>query len=459
MTDARLVGVLDVGKTNVKLLVLDRQGRIRDEAASPSASLPGPPYPHLDSEGVWRWLLDRLAVMAARWPIDTLVVTTHGGAAALVDERALVLPILDYEFEPPDDGFAAAYRAIAPPFAETFAPLFPAGLNLARQIFWQQQAFAEAFGRVRHILCYPQYLAWRLSGIAASEVTSLGAHTHLWAPQQRRFSSLVDRLGWRRLFPPLRAAWERLGPIRPEIPAQTGLAEDCAVLCGIHDSNAALLLYLRSQQPGFALASTGTWLILLRPGHALDTLDPARDMLANVDVTGQPVATARFMGGREYVALAGEAAAAQVAVGDVQRLVDQGTFALPSFAPAGPFPDRAGRIVGPQPEAAARSALATLYVALMTDVGFDLLEARGDLLVDGGFAGNPVYAGLLAALRRGQAVKLNGAKEGTATGASLLASWHEPEVAVPLALAPVAPLEIAGLDAYAREWRRRAERP
>ena len=161
MADARLVGVLDVGKTNVKLLVLDRQGRIRDEAATPSASLPGPPYPHLDSEGVWRWLLDRLAVMAARWPIDTLVVTTHGGAAALVDERGLVLPILDYEFEPPDDGFADAYRAIAPSFAETFAPLFPAGLNLARQIFWQQQAFPEASRRVRHILCYPQYLAWR----------------------------------------------------------------------------------------------------------------------------------------------------------------------------------------------------------------------------------------------------------------------------------------------------------
>jgi sugar (pentulose or hexulose) kinase len=115
--------------------------------------------------------------------------------------------------------------------------------------------------------------------------------------------------------------------------------------------------------------------------------------------------------------------------------------------------------VGPQPEAAARAALATLYVALMTDVGFDLLEAQGDLLVDGGFAANPVYAGLLAALRRGQSVKLNGAREGTATGASLLASWHEPEVAVPLTLAPVVPLEIAGLEAYAREWRRRADGP
>jgi L-fuculokinase len=275
--------------------------------------------------------------MAARWPIESLVVTTHGATAALIDDGGLVLPILDYEFEL-EGAFGEVYRSIAPPFAEAFAPLFPAGLNLARQIFWQQEAFPEAFRRVRHILCYPQYLAWRLSGVAASELTSLGAHTHLWAPQQRRFSSLVDRLGWRRLFPPLRPAWERLGPIRPEIAAQTGLPEDCGVLCGIHDSNAALLLYLRSQKPGFALASTGTWLILLRPGHALATLDAARDTVANVDVTGQPVATARFMGGREYEILAGESAASPVAARDVQRLVDQGIFALPSFAPAGPFP-------------------------------------------------------------------------------------------------------------------------
>ena len=458
MPEVGPVGVLDVGKTNIKLFVFDRKGQILDQIARPNASLPGPPYLHLDSEGVWHWLLEQLGTMAARWPIDSLVTTTHGASAALIDEAGnLALPMLDYEFEPPA-AFAATYRAVAPSFAESFAPILPGGINLARHLFWQQQAFSDAFRRARHILCYPQYLAWRLCGVAASEVTSIGTHTHLWAPNERRWSSLVARQGWTHLFPPLRKAWEVLGPIRPEIAAKTGLRVDCHVLCGIHDSNAALLLYLRSLGRGFALASTGTWMILLRPDQPLERLDSARDTVANVDVDGRPVATARFMGGREYQILAGDAAAAPVMAVDVGHLIAKETFALPSFAPAGPFPDRTGRIVGPPPQTpSARAALATLYAALMTDVGFELLEARGRLLIDGGFAANPLYAGLLAALRPDQPVMVNRAQEGTATGASLLASWHDPDATVPLVLEPCTPLAIEGLQAYAAEWRRRAE--
>lgn len=457
MSDTEVIGVLDVGKTNIKLFVFDRQCQILDRVTKPNASLPGPPYLHLDTEGVWQWLLQQLGILSKRWPIDSLVVTTHGAAPALIDDAGLVLPILDYELEPPDK-IAEAYRAIAPSFAETFAPLLPAGFNMARHIFWQQEAFPEAFDRVRHVLNYAQYLAWRLCGVAASEVTSLGAHTHLWAPNQGRFSSLVERLGWSRLFPPIRSAWDVLDVIKPDVAARTGLRKDCRVLCGLHDSNAALLLYLKSRGRNFTLASTGTWIIVFGPSQPLDKLDPARDTLANVDTTGQPVATARFMGGREYQTLAGTDPATKTAPDDIQQLVEQETFALPSFAPAGPFPGRVGRIVGPEPvTAATRNALATLYVALMTNVAFDLVDAQRELFVDGGFADNALYTSLLATLRRAQTVSVNSAKEGTATGASLLATWHDPEIIAPLDLRPIEPVDIPGLEAYAAEWSRRAK--
>lgn len=457
MSDTEVIGVLDVGKTNIKLFVFDRQSRILDQATRPNASLSGSLYLHLDTEGVWQWFLRQLGVMSRRWPIDCLVVTTHGAAPALIDEARLVLPILDYELEPPDK-IAEAYRAIAPGFAETFAPQLPAGFNMARHIFWQQEAFPEAFDRVRHVLNYPQYLAWRLCGVAASEVTSFGAHTHLWAPNEGRFSSLVERLDWSRLFPPIRSAWDILGVIKPDIAAQTGLRKDCRVLCGLHDSNAALLLYLKSRGRNFALASTGTWIIVFNPSQSLNKLDPARDTLANVDITGQPVATARFMGGREYQILTGDDPAAKITINDIRQLVEQKTFALPSFAPAGPFPDQAGRIIGPEPvTAAARMALATLYIALMTDVAFDLVDAQGELFVDGGLVDNELYTGLLATLRRDQTVSVNSTKEGTATGASLLATWHDPEIIAPLNLQPIEPVDIPKLKAYAAEWNRRAK--
>ncbi len=42
---------------------------------------------------------------------------------------------------------------------------------------------AELFSRAAHTLLYPQFWAWRLSGVMASEVTSLGCHSDLWLPQ------------------------------------------------------------------------------------------------------------------------------------------------------------------------------------------------------------------------------------------------------------------------------------
>ena len=73
----------------------------------------------------------------------------------------------------------------------------------------------------------------------------MGTHTDLWRPREGRASSLVERAGWSRLFPPLRKAWETLGPLRPEVAAATGLPETVRVICGAHDSNAALAPYHR----------------------------------------------------------------------------------------------------------------------------------------------------------------------------------------------------------------------
>src|SRR5467141_3247059 len=192
------------------------------------------------------------------------------------------------------------WAPLRPPFSQTFSPALPVGLNLARQLAWQQRNFAEAFARAKYLLAYPQYWAWRLSGATAAEVTSLGAHSDLWAPLQGQFSSVVSALDLRRLMPPLQPAYQRLAPTKPDIAPAAGLGRAVGVFCGVHDSNASLLPHLGSRQAPFTIVSTGTWVILMAPGLSVKGLDPADDTLANVDVEGRPVATARFMGGREY---------------------------------------------------------------------------------------------------------------------------------------------------------------
>ena len=55
----------------------------------------------------------------------------------------------------------------------------------------------------------------------------MGAHTDLWRPNEGDLSSMVDKLGWRRLFPPMRKAWDTLGTLKPKSPLRLASAR-CA---------------------------------------------------------------------------------------------------------------------------------------------------------------------------------------------------------------------------------------
>jgi sugar (pentulose or hexulose) kinase len=286
--------------------------------------------------------------------------------------------------------------------------------------------------------------------VAASEVTSLGAHSDLWAPAQGRLSSLAGQCGWGHLIPPLRRAWDALGPIRPEIAAATGLDPATAVLTGIHDSNASLLPHLGAGAAPFAMVSSGTWVIILHAGGDLAALDPAADMLAGVDALGRPVPSARFMGGREYAAIAGDDAPPDL---DAARaVIASGALALPAFSEqGGPWRGRPGRIEGALPDRpGARSALASLYAALVTDELLSRLGVTGAVIVDGPFAANPVWCAALAELRSEPGVLVSDAAS-AAAGAALLAAW--PEVPAPRSRPAPPAVPPLGMPAYRACWR------
>jgi sugar (pentulose or hexulose) kinase len=133
-------------------------------------------------------------------------------------------------------------------YSLTFSPSLPLGLNLGRQLFYLQTLRADLFQRAAHVLLYPQYWSWRLSGAMAAEVTSLGTHTDLWRPHEQAYSSLARKQGWARMLPPQRSATDRLGRIRQSVVDKAGLSAACEVACGIHDSNASYLRFLMDRE-------------------------------------------------------------------------------------------------------------------------------------------------------------------------------------------------------------------
>jgi sugar (pentulose or hexulose) kinase len=448
MPDSR-IALLDIGKTNAKLVIADLSGRSEWSATRPTPH-GSEPYGHIDVATLSEWLIEALSKAPNKGEIGAIVPVAHGACAALLAGDALALPVLDYE-EPATDDIAGAYAAGRDPFSETFSPALPRGLNLGRQLAFQEARFPDAFARADRILPYPQYWAWWLSGVAASEVTSIGAHTDLWRPLARTWSGIAERRGWARRFPEIRTAWDVLGTIRPELARRTGLPPETRVLCGIHDSNASFLRHLarRGTDEPFAVVSTGTWTIVFANGAPLANLREERDMLANVNAYGAPVPTARFMGGREYELIAGNAKV-EPQPADLDAVLAHDAVAWPSFtSTGGPFQGFIGQIEGTESlTQSGLAALATLYLALVTDEMLRLLGARGDIAVEGPLAANPLFGPLLAAFRREQRVLRSSDRAGTLGGALVLIGSES-------GLAPdqaCSPIEDERLETYRRRW-------
>ncbi|WP_105384935.1 FGGY-family carbohydrate kinase [Neorhizobium alkalisoli] len=425
MSKPERIAVLDIGKTNAKVVVLDcATGKEIAEKRTPNRILARPPYPHYDTDALWNFAMDALRAFAETPGFDAISITTHGASAVLLDaEGTLALPALDYEHLYPED-VQTAYATIRPPFSETFSPALSGGLNVGAQLHYQKTTFPDSFARVRTIFTYPQYWAFRLTGIAANEVTSLGCHTDLWNPREGTFSSLVDQLGIRELMAPVRSAFDTLGPVLPEIAQKIGLAEEVPVYCGIHDSNASLLPHLIGREPPFAVVSTGTWVINFAVGGDLDHLDPARDTLANVDAYGRPVPSSRFMGGREFEMLTSEFGrlSPEAALAAMPQVIENGLMLLPNIAAgSGPFPGCERQWLNDAGVSAdERWAAAFLYLALMTETCLGLIGAQGPILVEGPFASNHAYLQALASATSREVIALSGST-GTSQGAALLA--------------------------------------
>jgi sugar (pentulose or hexulose) kinase len=452
--------VLDVGKTLSKLSLWAAAGRLLERRTRPNPRTEGT----LDAAGIERWIAETLRDFAQLAPVGSIIPVGHGAAAALIRDGALVQAPFDYESPVPAE-VRREYDSLRDPFASSGSPALPVGLNLGAQLFYQQSLNPDLLAPGTTVLPWPQYWSWLLSGVAAAEVTSLGCHTDLWNPLAATHSRLsVDR-GWAQHIAPLQPAGAILGPLLPSWVTRTGLPPDTQVYCGIHDSNAAL--HAARGFPEIAdheatILSTGTWFVAMRILSGNDfnmaTLPQSRDCLVNVDALGNPVPSARFMGGREIELLTGldtrrlDLKADQHALlAAVREVLANGAMLLPTFAPgSGPFPQGRGQWLSMPDDSFQQRATVALYAALMADVSLNLIGSQGRLLVEGRFAGSAIFVRALAALRPADTVFVGHAHTDVAFGALRLVQATLP---APAPLTRIQPLA-EDLHAYRLSWHR-----
>ncbi|MEP7456534.1 FGGY family carbohydrate kinase [Phyllobacterium sp. SB3] len=460
------IAVLDVGKTNVKLSVVTATGYVVETLAVANPVLSGPPWRYHDLDSLGDWIFGSLAALSAKHRLSAIVTTGHGSGGVMVGPDCAsgdgsVLPMIDYEQALPEH-IRDDYAPLSGSFFDRGSAMMLGATHQARQMYWMQREEPEAFGRARWYLGIPQYWAWRFSGIAVSEVSFLGAQSHLWNVVEQDWSPIVKMMGWQRLMPPFAKAWQIIGRIQPELAERYDLPKGLKVLAGLHDSSANFYRYQAARLTDLTVVSTGTWIVGLSDSTPLDSLNELRGMTLNSDVNGQVLGGALTMGGREFTHMAGDSADGPDAdPAMLHRLIERETMALPSFgADDGLFPGSAqcGHIIGTPPQnSSERKTLAVLYAALLTSECLEALDSRGLVVLDGSFLRDPLFAGLVAALRPGGKTFYSLENYGVAAGAAMLAGYHGRNDAAQITLCrPEKVPGISNLVAYATRWRSRA---
>lgn len=422
----RLIAVLDIGKTNKKFTVYTdrlqplyststRIGEINDRGILCD-----------DAEAIITWAKSVLAEWSRK--VSATAVTTHGATLALINERGeLVMPVVSYNHEVGEEvklEFFARFGSPETLYARTGTPPLGQLLNAGVQLFWISTRFPERYRRAKKLLFLPQCIVHALSGLEAAELTSIGCHTYLWDLVEDRWSEVAEGLDVPCLSPELKSVWEPIGRL-----------DGVVVTPGIHDSNAALLPYLAVEREKFALASTGTWCVLMYPGAPFAPApgDLHRDILYYVDAYGRPVKAARFKIGFEFDYYV-EAIRQRFGVNPLKIALDESlaaevlresrAFYVPTLTPGtGQFPKSRGRLVGDPGDAVQAYYYLNLSLAVQTWHALNLLTGGEGMriYVQGGFAKNDVYLTYLATLLRECEIVRAENPEATSLGAALTA--------------------------------------
>jgi len=473
--------IVDIGKSHAKLLMVDTDGSVVERHERDNASVQSTlGYLALDLYGLEAWIAKTLSQSRNTARCGHAITSTHGAAIVALADDGLAWEPLDYEFDcfAQHPLIAQLFDNLVDDFEHTLSPDLPAGLNAARQLFYMEYLQPNAWLRTRCLLPYPQYWAWRMCGQIASEVSSLGCHTHLWQPQSGSFSSLAKGKGWDVLFAPLRSAWEVLGTVSPAVVVAWGLPMHCKVFVGAHDSNACLARYLSSitkdqsaSSQALTVVSSGTWTVLMAPGAPTTSLKVTEKMLANVDILGRVTPTARFMGGRDFALLLDGARSDAGSLQIIQRLVDLGVFAMPSLAGNKVSKNitddsldvcviqhgqHLQQSLSSTLASAERATLAAMYCALHTAWLVKKLWQGNTLvnrpvIVEGPLAKNTLYLAILQALLpEYKCLSSTDTLEGTARGAWLLCRWQAKANVQFLQTVPRN--EIPYLNTYCNKW-------
>ncbi|MEW5961765.1 MAG: FGGY family carbohydrate kinase, partial [Chloroflexota bacterium] len=266
-----LLAGVDVGTTNIKAVIFEPDGRAAAEASlATPLHYPQPGWAYYDPEELWQAVVAVLRQATAKLDDAGRIA---GIAVASVGETGIPL---DAQDRPTYDAIAWFDRRTQPQ-VELLDRLIGkdrlfaiSGLSLQPifglcKLLWIKENEPDVFARTVRWLNVADYIAYRLSGVPATDYSLASRTLALDLGRLHWDTGLIREVGLKpELFAPLCVGGTRLGPVKPEAAAATGLPPGVQVASGGHDHVCGALA-LGVTRPGVVLNSMGTSEVIFVP--------------------------------------------------------------------------------------------------------------------------------------------------------------------------------------------------
>jgi sugar (pentulose or hexulose) kinase len=425
MQNKPVVAILDVGKTNKKLLLFDQAYKlVYEKSDRMEETVDEDGFPCEDLASLTSSVIELIgsSLKIEGFDVKAINFTAYGASFVYVDANGKTLtPLYNYLKPYPEEiqhKFYAQYGG-EKAFSRCTASPVLGSLNSGMQVLRIKHEQPEIFARIAFALHLPQYLSYLFTDLAVTDITSIGCHTNLWDFTQQAYHAWVQNEGISTVLAPIISS-AHVEKINIE-----GQSLSCGI--GLHDSSSALIPYLSCFNNPFVLVSTGTWSITLNPFDHVPLADEEleKDCLCYLQYTGKPVKASRLFLGNAHEKGAERIASHYAIPADFYTAIrfDQGLSALAQerllSKDCSSF-EAVDLMEVASPDLAYNILLAVLVKKQIESIDLVLKHQGAEsIFVDGGFSKNHVFMSTLAPHYQNKKVYAAEVAQATALGAAL----------------------------------------
>ncbi len=274
MKEKDIAIVFDCGATNVRVIAIDKSGKILASHAMPNQTDEDPNFSDgriWDLEKLWGKLCKAAKIVSDEINVSNIAgvtVTTFGVDGAFTDEKGkLLYPVISWQCGRTSAIMNGIKKYIPLSTLYKISGVYPYAFNTINKMIWFKENRPDIIENAHRFLFIPSLLINKLSGALTNDATMMG--TAMMADlQKREFSDMIlNAIGVdKNLFGTIGEPGEQAGQINTEASKLTGIPEGTPVFLTGHDTQFAM--FGSGAQLNQPVLSSGTWEVLMSRSQA-----------------------------------------------------------------------------------------------------------------------------------------------------------------------------------------------